>query len=259
MTSPISFISTTPDSADAPVSFTRKAPVDPSTFLPEQSQVRLSMLRLAKANTESALSNAVEAGLPDNLMGGLKTEKAASAANLRSVEEYISHLRAPVEAAPPADVKGQTLDGIRKSIADTEARMTQLQTMRINKLEQIDRLTTTVKALAANCAFETHRLARDTFNAVDPGSEFLALLGHKGSALALLAAVAGDKVIDTISSSIPDDQPGQLTTAERKEAIATCSAELLKLGYMEQTLIREASNPPLQRSTALAPCLLGVK
>ena len=259
MTSPITFLGTAPDTpAATPVASFRKAPVDPTGYLPEESREHLSLLRLAKANAESAMENAVDAGVPETLMGGLKVERAVTAANLRTCELYVSNLRAPVEALPPANVAKQTIEGIRSEIEKVEARMTALQLMRPTRGEQVERLKVMVAAAGANVGTETFRLAHTHSNVADQALAFLQLLGPKADAIGLLAAIFPDAIVTRLSETIPDDPEGALPNAERTEAIAQARAELLRLGWAEECLIRQAATPPQRRSTALAECLLAV-
>lgn len=257
--SPVSFVGSAPEKpAVASVTPFRKAPVDPVGFLPEDSRVRLALLRAAKADAESAMENATEAGVPASHMGGLQAERAVTASNLRSVDEYVSGLRAPVEALPPANVAKLTMDGVRAEIEKVEARMTALHLMRPTRAEQVAKLKAMVAGTAANVTPETFRLAREHSNVADPALAFRELLGLKGDAIGLLCHVMGDAIVAKLGETIPEDPEGALPAAERKEAIEQARAELLRLGWQEETLIRQAATPPLRRSTALAECLLGV-
>lgn len=259
MTSPITFLGTAPDTPAAkPATSFRKAPVDPTSFLPEESRVRLALLRAAKADAESAMENATDAGVPASHIGGLQAERAVTASNFRSVDEYVRNLRSPVKALPPANVKGKTIEGVRGEIAAVESRWTALQLMRPSRAEQVEKLKEMVAATAANIAPETFRLAHDRSNAADPALAFRQLLGLKGDAIGLLAAIHGDAIVAKLSETITPDPEGQLPRAERTEAIEQARASLLELGWVEECLIRQAATPPLRRSTALAECLLGV-
>ena len=257
--SPVSFVGSAPDKpAATPVTPFRKTPIDPVGYLPEESRVCLALLKAAKADAESAMENATEAGVPASHMGGLQAERAVTASNLRSVDEYVSNLRAPVEALLPASVGKKTIDGVRAEIAAVEERWTALQLMRPTRAEQIDKLKAMVAGSAANCAPETFRLAHDHSNAADPALAFRQLLGLKGDALGLLAAIFPDAIVEKLSETIPDDPDGALPHAERMSAIEQCRKDLLHLGWQEECLIRQAATPPLRRATALAESLLGV-
>ena len=259
MTSPITFLGTPPDTPTVtPVAAFRKAPVDPTSYLPEESRTRLALLRAAKADAESAMENAVDAGVPASHMGGLQAERAVTASNFRSVDEYVRNLRSPVKALPPANVAKLTIEGVRGEIAAVEDRWAALQLMRPTRDEQIDKLKAMVAATAANIAPETFRLAHDRSNAADPALAFRQLLGLKGDALGLLAAIHGDAIVAKLSETVPPDPDGALPHAERMQAIEQARASLLELGWVEECLIRQAATPPLRRSTALADNLLGV-
>lgn len=257
--SPVSFVGSAPDKpAATPVTPFRKTPTDPTSHLPEESRVCLALLRAAKKDAESAMENATEAGVPASHMGGLQAERAVTAANLRAVEEYVGGLRAPVEALPPANVAKLTMDGVRAEIEKAEARWTALQLMRPTRDEQRAKLEALVAGTAANVTPETFRLAREHSNVADPALAFRELLGLKGDAIGLLCHVMGDAIVAKLGETIPEDPEGALPAAERKEAIEQARAELLRLGWAEECLIRQAATPPLRRSTALAECLLGV-
>ena len=255
MNSPVSFLGT---ASATPVKFAQAVAPDTSSFLPEEAVVRRSLIRAAKANAESAIANALEAGVPDTWMGDLRAERFVVTANFRAVEDYVETLRGPVEALAPADVKGETLANVRADIEKVETRMQGLMLQGLNRAEQIDRLKMMVEATASNCAPETFRLARENWNAPDPAMAFRELLGVKGDAFALLALVAGDAIIEKLSALVPADDDGQLPSAERLEAIANCRAELRRLGWIEETILRAAATPPLRRENALAEALLGV-
>lgn len=259
LSSPVSFVGSAPDTpAATPVSPFRKAPVDPVGYLPETSRTRLALLRAAKPQAESALEIAVDAGVTDEFLGGLREERAVTAANLRAVEEFLSNLRAPVEALPPANVAKQTIEGIRSEIEKVEARMTALHLMLPTRAEQVERLKVMVAAAGANVGTETFRLAHTHSNVGDQALAFLQLLGPKADAIGLLAAIFPDAIVTRLSETIPDDPEGALPHAERTEAIAQARAELLRLGWAEECLIRQAATQQCRRSTALAECLLGV-
>lgn len=260
MTSPITFLGTAPDTpaAKPATSFFRKTPVDPVGYLPETSRTRLSLLRAAKRQAESALEIAVDAGVTDEFLGGLREERAVTASNLLSVEQYVSSLHAPVEALPAANVSKLTIDGVRAEIAAVEQRWTALQIMRPTKSEQIERLRLTVAGTASTLAPEAFRLARENWvNPIDPAMALREILGLKGDPLALMCAIFPDAIVTRLSETIAEDPEGALPAAERKEAIEQARAELLRLGWAEETLIRQAATPPLRRSTALPECLLG--